>query len=125
MMAGWRDVEARTADWRSAHARAGDAALAAARARVQEPSRWPAEVVESTMVAWAQVAQAHYAAAGVPLQPAESEVVELCTGATYTLPGVEGVWQIGGMSTQGLGTGVDHQAELILHRIDDLPPGAA
>ena len=108
---GWREDHARTGD--QALKNAGDALNALA-----EGSGLPVKAHAALIAnihALAAIAQAHYAAANVRARPAGP--TELRTKTPYVIPGVEGQWEIRGMTTENFGaTG---NVELRLYRVGE------
>jgi hypothetical protein len=94
------------------HRRKGDEALAEAHATIDR-DEGSTMVLTAVVQALAALAQAHYAAASVPDRRGSGE---LRTNMPYTLPGVEGRWEIRGMTTENFGaTG---NVELRLYRVE-------
>jgi len=92
----------------------GDKAIAEAMVHLgRQASVDEALVYAAAAQAWAAVAQAHYAAASVPDRRGSGE---LRTNMPYTLPGVEGRWEIRGVTTENFGaTG---NVELQMYRVE-------
>lgn len=101
-------------EWREEHATAGDQALGIAR-QVADTETGHTITLAAVASAFAAIAQAHYAAANVRARAAAGPA-ELRTRTPYVIPGVEGIWEIRGMTTTDMGRG--EPTELQLFRVD-------
>jgi hypothetical protein len=108
--------------WRENHAMLGDRAVMAASnildslAEIDGVDAQTHVALTGNVRALAAIAQAHYAAANVRARPVTGPA-KLRTKTPYVIPGVEGQWEIRGMSTENFGATGD--VELRLYRVGE------